>query len=143
MAAVVLLSGVSLGAVPIVSVWGTFVEVDEDSPVGAPRVYRGSHVIPEPGHEAGGFVDAASIAGWIRRGGDDAVEDDDGVWPWLRLTVRGEPTWRNDYRDTVVLDAEQVRWLRDQLSVWLARCGAEDGDWQRMAAYVEKRWSAG
>lgn len=91
----------------------------------------------------GGYVDFGLICSFISPDGpghDDDTEDDDSVWPMLRMSLRGEPTYRDDYTDTLVLTGEQVQFMRDHLNVWLARAGIEDGDWHAMEQDRRARW---
>lgn len=74
-----------------------------------PIKYQGSHVFPSDDDPRGGQFHVAYIPGYIRRDGRDVV-DDDGVWPWLRVSVNGE---------TVILGREQVRAVYADLHEWL------------------------
>jgi len=80
----------------------------------APMVYMGSHVLPSPSDTRGGWVDIASIAGFITRDGRDGGGehlDYDTPWPYLRFGVN---------EATVVLTEENVRQIADTLNEWLA-----------------------
>lgn len=78
----------------------------------APLVYQGSHILPSENDERGGDVDIALIPGFIERDGrDQAFENDDAVWPYLRFGVNGE---------TVVLTERNVREVADTLNHWLS-----------------------
>ncbi len=102
-----------------------------------PYVYRESHVLPSPDDPSGGFLDLAYIPGFITRDGRDVDGEldpdceNEGVWPFLRMSLRaaGFPA---DAEDTVVLDRGQVAALRDELTDWLLRCDDP-------ATWMEKR----
>lgn len=88
----------------------------------APLLYRRSHVLPSLDDPRGGVFDLAYIPGFITRGGrDDGPKDDEDVWPFLRVSLRGAA----DEPDTIVLDVNQVRELRDELNGWLRKAGVE------------------
>ncbi len=142
------------------SIYCTFGAVDDTEPCGAPLVYRESHVLPADGDPRGGSLDLAYVPGFITRDGlnregvRDADYDDEGVWPWLRVSVRPDQTptlaqWRElrqhaavvehadppladairlaaDAEDTVILTRDQVAQLRDDLTDWLLRCDDPD-----------------
>lgn len=136
--------------------------IDEDEPCGAPLIYRLAHVLPSDDDPRGGSVDLGYIPGFITRDGLDVDGDSDpdceneGVWPFLRLSVQPvqppsearrrarkarcygwvyrwcrrlglpHPSWSWP-EDTVVLDRAQVVALRDELSDWLLRLDDPDG----------------
>lgn len=78
----------------------------------APLVYLGSHVLPSEMDERRGYVDIASIPGWISRDAkDDRDGDYDSPWPFLRFGVNDE---------TVVLTERNVRRIAETLNEWLA-----------------------
>lgn len=78
----------------------------------APLVYQGSHVLPSETDKRGGYVDIASIAGFITRDGRDESDlDYDTPWSYLRFGVNGE---------TVILTERNVRQVADTLNEWLA-----------------------
>ena len=87
-------------------------------PGSSPLAYRGSHLWPDAADRGGNFG-LAEIPGYVTRGG--RVLDDSGhrVWPWLRVSLIGVADDEN--RDSVLLDADQVRQLRDMLTDWLDR----------------------
>lgn len=97
----------------------------EDHP--QPYVYAGSHILPAPTDPRGGSIDLGYVPGFIEREGrDDGPDDDEGVWPWLRVSLRAEPGQRMRElgypEDTLILHRDQVERLRDDLSMWLLRC---------------------
>ena len=100
------------------SIWASFGIFDgEDHP--RPIRYRRSHVLPSPDDDRAGALDLACIPGFVTRDGrDDGPEDDDRVWPWLRLHVTEDD---DEEGATVVLDAHQVAQLHDELGIWLER----------------------
>lgn len=111
------------------SIYGSFAVYDGepyDHP--APMIYRGSHVLPNPDDPRGGSLDLGYIPGFITRDGrhrlaePDPECDDEGVWPWLRVSLRPTDDAWADGEDTVVLDRDQVAALRDDLTDWLLRC---------------------
>jgi hypothetical protein len=85
--------------------------------LGSPIIYQGSHVVPSDDDARGGSVGVAAINGWVTRDGRDDGPDEDGVWPYLRLSV--------DERDaeggTVILDRAQVTELAATLNEWIER----------------------
>lgn len=113
--------------------FGVFDDYPDDYP--QPFVYRGSHLLPGPGDERGGSLDLAYIPGHITAAGrDDGPDDEEGVWPWLRLFMRPDQRRAAEIgqpEDTIVLDRDQVAALRDELDDWLLRC-------DDLAAWLEK-----
>lgn len=92
-------------------------EKDPEPPYSQPYGYLKSHVLPSPTDDRAGYFDLGYIPSFIRRGGEDDFENEDEVWGYLRVSLRGsdaEP-------DTIVLDHNQVRLLRDDLNTWLNR----------------------
>lgn len=91
----------------------------------APLVYRGSHVLPNPTDRRGGWVDMASIPGFIRVYRDDPDADPKGEdnmppEPFLRFGVNGE---------TVILTRRNVEQIQATLTDWLGRTADfEDAD---------------
>lgn len=71
--------------------FGMFGVDPEDYP--APLVYQGSHVMPTTDSPRGGSVDLGYLPGFITHEGRDRAgtpgdqAGDEGVWPWLRLSV--------------------------------------------------------
>jgi hypothetical protein len=122
-----------------------------------PIAYRGSHIVPSEQDERGGSLTMATIAGFITRDGrDDGPEDEDAVWPFLRVSLtpalgpnpaarprpwldrlirllplrwrwRISDTLRGRYCEDVVLDREQIVSLRDYLTEVLDRIPPADG----------------
>lgn len=86
---------------------------DPDDP--GPYLYHGSHIFPSSDGERGGMVDTAHIPGFLTATGYDPDGEDGPIPPWLRLSLNPA----QDGEDTVVLDADQVRRLRDHLTWWL------------------------
>lgn len=82
-----------------------------------PYAYQRSHVLPSKDDPRAGHLDLGSIPGFVTRDGRDDQPEDDGVWPWLRMSLRGS----DDEPDTIVLDVEQVDALIADLTVWRAR----------------------
>ena len=98
--------------------FGIFASEDEWEDHPAPLIYRRSHVIPSKDDARGGSFELASIPAFLTRDGyDDAKVDGHGCWPYLRVSLQAA----DPDEDTVVLDAEQVRVLRDELTCWLDR----------------------
>lgn len=101
-----------------------------------PYIYRESHVLPHADDPRGGMLDLAYIPGFITRNGldvdgeQDPTCENEGVWPFLRMSLR--PAGWPDGEDTIVLDRDQVAALRDELTDWLLRCD----DW---AAWLDGR----
>ncbi|MEV6014705.1 hypothetical protein [Streptomyces sp. NPDC051997] len=86
----------------------------DDETVGPPWIYRGSHILPAADDPRGGTIALAKIPSHITRDGRDDQPEDGRPWPWLRLSVDvpgDDPT--------VILNPDQVRYLRDQLDRWL------------------------
>jgi hypothetical protein len=132
-----------------VSVWGTIWDADGDDhtdgcriwvPVGeggrtmgrgkgracscgqpnAPIAYRGSHILPSETDRRQGSVSLALVPGHITRDGrDDGPDDENGVWPWLRLSVGQEDA---------VLDEQLARGMHEALGEWLTARGAHLGE---------------
>lgn len=106
--------------------WDTDGKVYELDPVkpctcnAGPIFYQGSHILPAATDLRAGWFSLAEIPGFITRDGrdDNAPEDDDGAWPWLRVSIREDGA--EDVQD-VLLDREQVTELRDYLSDWIGR----------------------
>lgn len=77
----------------------------------APIVYQGSHILPSETDRRGGHVSLALIPGFITRDGrDDGPDDENGSWPWLRLSVG---------QDDAVLDEPLAASLHTALGEWL------------------------
>ncbi len=122
------------------SIYCSFSIFDDDgNDYPAPLIYQRSHVLPGPADPRGGSLDLAYIPGFITRDGLDVDGEEDpqceneGVWPYLRMSLRPDQTAASvDYpEDTVVLDRAQVAALRDELRDWLLRCD----DW---AAWLDQ-----
>ena len=96
--------------------FGIFDGDDGDYP--APLIYRQSNVIPTRDDPRGGYLGLGYIPSFVTRDGYDDKDADRRCWPYLRVSLRGaaEPG-----EDTVVLAADQVRVLRDELTGWLGR----------------------
>lgn len=110
-----------LDTMSVYCTFGVFDADGEDHP--PPLIYQRSHVIPSATDPRGGYLDLASIPAFLTRNGDgydDSKEDGIGCWPYLRVSLKG-PVDAGAYDDTVVLDADQVRALRDELNDWLER----------------------
>lgn len=76
------------------SVYCSFCCLDGDEPDWpAPIIYRKSHVLPTPESSRGGSLNLGHIPGFItcdgrdRTGATNTESDDEGVWPYLRVTV--------------------------------------------------------
>lgn len=84
-----------------------------------PLAYQRSHVVPRVGHPRAGAVDVATVASHIGPDGQDREVEDGAEThvPFLRLSLDG--SWAEP--GTVVLDAEQVRGLRDACTWFLGR----------------------
>ena len=109
------------------SIFATFLHFDDDEGP-APIVYRGSHILPSDADERGGLVMLALIPSFINRTGDDGPEDEAPL-PWLRLSVAARIVTEEDAQpgemvgtapamQDVILDASQVRRMRDALTAW-------------------------
>ena len=109
------------------SIYGSFAIFDGEEDLPAPLIYQRSHVLPHPGDARGGSLDLGLISGWVSRNGkclygrdddDMCPEDHHRLWPYLRVSL-AHP---NDPEGvTVVLDADQVAKLHDELATWLDR----------------------
>lgn len=109
------------------SIYASYLDFDgDDQP--APIIYRGSHILPSDTDPRGGLLMLGLIPSHINHGGDDGP-DDDAPRPWLRLSVAARIVTDLDARpwelvgtaprmQDVVLDATQVRELRDALTAW-------------------------
>lgn len=109
------------------SIYASFLTFDGDEPP-APIVYRGSHILPSDEDDRGGLLMLALIPSFISRTGDDGPEDEAPL-PWLRLSVAARIVTRQDVQpgemvgtapdmQDVLLDASQVREVRDALTGW-------------------------
>lgn len=91
------------------SIYATLLSIDGDTDdpdhVGAPYIYRGSHVLPTAGDDRDGWVEVAGIPAFCG-------EDPTRLVDFLRLDVM---------RRTQVLDRVQVTALRDTFTIWLNR----------------------
>jgi hypothetical protein len=104
-----------LDTMSVYASFGIFDGEEENHP--APLIYRQSHIIPSPDDPRGGSFELGAIPAFLTRSGYDDGADEDAWWPYLRVSLlAGEPD-----EDTIVLDAEQVRALRDELTDWLER----------------------
>lgn len=86
---------------------------DPDDPcndLGAPYLYRGSHILPSLDDERGGYVEVAAIPNYIVREG--RADGGPGLHDWLRVSV-GD--------GKAVLNRAHVQRLRDTLTEWLDR----------------------
>jgi hypothetical protein len=105
--------------------WHAVYDVEKPCTCGCgPIAYQGSHVLPSDDDPRGGSLSMCTIGGHITRDGrDDGPEDDDDIWPYVRvsLTEGGE-----QFCNTVVLDRSQVESLRDYLSDALGRMSPDD-----------------
>ena len=87
---------------------------DEDAGhLGAPFVYKGSHVLPHSTDARGGWLEIAGIPAYC--GTDGCLVD------FLRLSTSA--TDDGDPAVDLLLDREQVTALRDSLAAWLDRKG--------------------
>lgn len=94
-----------------------------DDTLPPPIAYLGSHVRILPDAWRYGTVHTAHIPPWCAHDVTDpeSVDEDGPPVPYLRLSVDGY-NWRDPEADAsadVVLDAEQVAALRDDLTRWL------------------------
>ena len=97
--------------------------------LGSPWVFQHSGVIPRPDHPRGGSVDLGAISAFVQdaRWGVPEEEWREEAWlPWLRLAVRTDAHPGEGDEAIVVLDASQVRALRDSLGRWLS--DVEEGE---------------
>lgn len=118
------------------SIWCSDLGFDDEFELPAPLIYQGSHVLPDENDPRGGSFDLAHVPGFIGPEGAHVDDPDETCQPFLRVALHG---W-DDVRSTVVLDGEQVHRLRDELTVWLARAGVEDGDWVELEQKRRERW---
>lgn len=85
-----------------------------------PLVYGHSGILPGPETERRGSVEIGAIPAhvrWNRENPKGDVEDEpDGFEPYVRLGVQED---RRADGQTVVLDEEQARGLRDAITEWL------------------------
>lgn len=114
----------------IVSVWGTRLSLDGTWPEDRqPIRYQGSHRVPTADDPRGGLLDTASISSELTADGKDDGPADDTPLPFLRVAVAERVVTREDAQpgellgtapgmQTVILDAGQVRELRDDLTDW-------------------------
>lgn len=86
----------------------------------APLRYHGSGVLPEANHQRAGSIEVGAIPAHVRFWRDNrnasTINEPDGYDPYVRIGVQQE-TFGEGH--DVVLDREQVRALRDSLTVWL------------------------
>jgi len=88
-------------------------DFDDDEEVGAPFLYRGSHILPANSDPRGGSVGLALIPSHITRDGRDDQPEDGTPWPWLRLNLdvpHDDPC--------VLLNPRQARHLAGLLTAW-------------------------
>jgi hypothetical protein len=104
------------------SLFATWLSIDGDMDdetagnLGAPYFYRGSHVLPTPKGERGGWLEIAGIPAHCGTDG--------GLVDYLRFSMSA--TDDGDPAVDLLLDREQVTALRDRLTLWLDRT-PEDG----------------
>lgn len=93
----------------------------------APIIYQGSHVLPADTDPRGGSVFLCAIPSHITRDGRDDRSEDEGPWPWLRLSVHAHATSYGDRNGdaTVILTPRQAERMRDTLAEWLSAVAAE------------------
>ena len=91
-------------------------DIGDPEHLGQPWTYQGSHITPREDGPRDGRIGLAVIPSHITADGRDDQPPDGPPWPWLRLNldVAGDDP-------TVLLDPEQVRFLRDQFTAWLDR----------------------
>lgn len=109
------------------SIYATMLTFDDDE-LPPPIIYRGSHILPADDDQRGGLLMLALVPSFISRSGDDGPEDEAPL-PWLRLSVAERIVTREDAQpgelvgtapgmQDVLLDASQVRQVRDALTGW-------------------------
>lgn len=103
--------------------FGFFSDDPEDHP--APIIYQGSHVLPSDDDPRGGSIDLGLIPSFISRDGYDEAKEDEEPRPWLRVSLRADPSTYGGYEDTVILDASQVRSLIQELGSWFKPPGPD------------------
>ena len=95
-----------------------------------PIVYQGFHILPSMDDLRDGFLDLASIPGFIEREGrDDGPDDEDDCWPFLRVAIGAESGRLSPLSDGatlhgttfVLLDRALVSQMYDVLGDWLER----------------------
>ena len=91
--------------------WQTPGESDDGVLNGDVMEYLASHIYPD-GDWTPMYVDLAHIAPWCVPGNRDYNEDEHGVGPWVRLSIKGA---------AVVLNEPAVRLIHEQLTEWLDR----------------------
>jgi hypothetical protein len=87
----------------------------QECKTGAPFIYQGSHVLPQPDHPRGGSLGFASIHGDINNP-DPGAEQEETVHPWLRFGLQQQDGDGGE----LVLSEAQVADLVEQLQEWLA-----------------------
>lgn len=99
---------------------------DGEQDLGAPIVYRKSHVLPSMTDPRGGTFDVASIPAFLTRDGYDDGAEDGTCWPYLRVSLRSAQMTDDKWvEDTIVLDLAQVDALIVELTEWRARVNEE------------------
>jgi len=106
-----------------VSIYATWLCIDDDDEHGEPWVYEGSHILPQETDLRGGWLEFGAIPDHIERegvpGGKEGERKD-----WCRIGIGEYVTMQQRQavpgEATVILHREQVRELRDTLSQWLA-----------------------
>lgn len=99
------------------SIYATIPGIDGDAPCGPPWSYLGSHVLPADTDPRGGEVSLALIPSHITRNGRDDQPADGTPWPWLRVSI--DPSRASSGDPVVLINPQQARHLRDQLTNWL------------------------
>jgi hypothetical protein len=87
--------------------------------LGAPWVYRGSHVTPAEDDPRDGSIGLALIPSHISRDGRDDQPEDGAPWPWLRFSAEGRAANEGDV--DLILNPAQARHLAKQLNTWADR----------------------
>ena len=85
----------------------------DPEPLGAPWIYRGSHLTPAEDDPRGGSIGLALIPSHITADARDDSPADGPPWPWLRLhltPVGDDPC--------VLINPAQARHLAEQLAGW-------------------------
>jgi hypothetical protein len=84
--------------------------------LGAPWMYRGSHLTPAEDDPRDGSIGLAIIPSHITADGRDDSPENGRPWPWLRLhlNVPGDDP-------CILLDPDQARFLAAQLAAWADR----------------------
>ena len=114
------------------SIWGTIATLDSGDPdchYGDPWQYHHSNILPELDGPRGGGIDLADLNAYVRHYLDEGPHpfcdkcNDATPEPWLRLSV-----WSTIEDATVILSADQVLYLIDEMATWYRRATGKSVD---------------